>query len=145
MPFEVPTPTFSHNAEEHATNKVLRSNQLEVTILEQFKAAYEDFWGVSGSESTNEVDGVQVTTFVSGGSRYSVSEMQSILDVLGDTAIQILAAAAGLVEFIDISYPGVLADRYKWAAFDYTVEPSGLTLSELTTEWAVPPAETPPE
>lgn len=143
MPFEVPTSTF--NAQEHATNKVLRSNQLEVTILEQFKAAYEDFWGVSGSESTNEVDGVQVTTFVSGGSRYSASEMQSILDVLGDTTIQILAAAAGLVEFIDISYPGVLADRYKWAAFNYTVEPSGLTLSELTTEWAVPPAETPPE
>ena len=143
MPFEVPTSTF--NAQGHATNKVLRSNQLEVTILEQFKAAYEDFWGVSGSESTNGVDGVQVTTFVGGGSRYSVADMQSILNVLGATAIQILTAAAGLVQFIDIAYPGVLADRYKGAAFDYTVGPSGLTLSELNAAWEVPPAETPPE
>ena len=142
MPFEVPTLTF--NALEHATNKALRANQLEVTILEQFKASYEDFWGVSGSETTNEVDGVQVTTFVGGGSRYSVAEMQSIITTLGATAIAIMTAAAGLVQFIDIAYPGVLADRYKGAAFDYTVGPSGLTLTELNATWAVPPVETPP-
>jgi hypothetical protein len=142
MPFEVPTLTF--NALEHATNKALRANQLEVTILEQFKASYEDFWGVSGSETTNEVDGVQVTTFVGGGSRYSVAEMQSIITTLGATAIAIMTAAGGLVQFIDIAYPGVLADRYKGAAFDYTVGPSGLTLSELNAAWAVPPVETPP-
>lgn len=142
MPFEVPTSTF--NAQEHATNKVLRSNQLEVTILEQFKTAYEDFWGVSGSDDVKGIDEGQAPTFASNGSRYSVEEMQSILNVLGATAIQILTAAAGLVEFIDIAYPGVLADRYKGAAFDYTVGPSGLTLTELNAAWAVPPVETPP-
>jgi hypothetical protein len=133
------------NAHEHATNKALRSNQLEKMIVQQFKAAYEDFWGVSGSESTNEVDGYQVTTFVGGGSRYSVSEMQSILNALGATAIEILTAADGLVQFIETYYPGTLEERWKWAAFDYTPGPSGLTLSELNAEWAVPPAETPPE
>lgn len=117
MPFEVPTSAF--NAQEHATNKVLRSNQLEATILEQFKAAYEDFWGVSPGA----------------GSRHTVEEMQSIIDILGVTAIQILTAAAGLVQFIDAAYPGVLEDRYRGAAFDYTVGPSGLTLTGLNSAW----------
>lgn len=116
MPFEVPTSTF--NAQEHATNKVLRSNQLEKTILEQFKSAYEDFWGIT-----------------SDGSRYSVEEMQSILNVLGATAIAIMTAAAGLVQFIDAAYPGVLEDKYKAAAFNYTVGQSGITLTELNEAW----------
>ena len=146
MPFEVPASTF--NALEHATNKALRANQLEVTILQQFKASYEDFWGVSGSDKTETVKGdpdatpptedTQVTTFVGAGSRYSVEEMQSILNVLGATAIQILTAAAGLVQFIELAYPSVLADRYKVAAFDYTIGPSGLTLTGLNSAW-VPP------
>jgi hypothetical protein len=138
MPFEVPTTTF--NALEHATNKALRANQLEETILEQFKASYEDFWGTSGSDATKEVDGVQVSAFVGGGSRYTVEEMQSIVNVLGATAIQILTAAAGLVQFIDVAYPGVLADRYRVAAFDYTIGPSGLTLTGLKSAW-VPQTE----
>jgi len=135
MPFEVPTSTF--NAVEHATNKVLRSNQLEESILQQFKASYEDFWGVSGSDATNEVDGVQVTTFTGGGSRYTVEEMQSIVTTLGATAIAIMTAAGGLVQFIDAAYPGVLEDRYKSAAFEYTVG-AGITLTKLADAWAVP-------
>ena len=135
MPFEVPVVSF--NAKEHATNKVLRSNQLEATILEQFKAAYEDFWGVSGSEAT--VDDAVV--FTSGGSRYSVEEMQSILDILGVTAIQIMTAAAGLVQFIEAAYPGVLAERYKGAAFDYKVEPTGVVLTKLADVWTAPAVE----
>lgn len=138
MPFEVPTSTF--NAQEHATNKVLRANQLEQTILQQFKASYEDFWGVSGSDTTKEVDGEQVTTFAGGGSRYSAEEMQSILNVLGGTAIQIMTSAAGLVQFIDAAYPGVLQDRYRSAAFDYTVGQNGIALTGLSDAWAVPPA-----
>lgn len=139
MPFEVPTSTF--NAQEHATNKVLRSNQLEVTILEQFKAAYEDFWGVSGSDDVKGVDEGQVPTFVSTGSRYSVTQMQAILDVIGATAIQILTAAAGLVQFIEAAYPGVLEERYKGTAFDYTIGPSGLTLTGLNSAWTPPQVE----
>jgi hypothetical protein len=136
MPFEVPTETF--NATEHAKNKVLRANQLEALILQQFKASYEDFWGVSGSDKAETVDEVEVTTFIGGGSRYSVEEMQSIINTLGATAIQIMTAAAGLVEFIDAAYPGVLKDRYKGSAFDYTIGPSGITLTKLSDAWAVP-------
>jgi hypothetical protein len=136
MPFEVPTESF--NSTEHATNKVLRANQLEALILQQFKASFEDFWGVSGSDKTETVDGEEVTTFVGGGSRYSVEEMQSILNTLGATAIQIMTAAAGLVQFIDAAYPGVLQDRYKTAAFEYTIGPSGITLTKLSDAWAVP-------
>jgi hypothetical protein len=136
MPFELPTSTF--NALEHATNKALRANQLEVTILQQFKASYEDFWGVSGSETTNEVDGAQITTFVGGGSRYSVEEMQSVLNTLGATAIAIMTAAGGLVQFIDIAYPGVLEDRYKSAAFEYNIGENGLVILDLKQEWQTP-------
>jgi hypothetical protein len=131
MPFEVPTLTF--NALAHATDKVLRSNQLEKTILDQFKAAYEDFWGVSGSESI--IDGV--TVFKSAGSRYSVEEMQSIINVLGATAISIMTAAGGLVQFIEIAYPGILENRYKSTAFEYTVGESGIILTKLSDAWAI--------
>ena len=123
MPFEVPVSTF--NAQEHATNKVLRSNQLEETILQQFKSSYEDFWGVT----------------VDAGSRHSVSQMQTVIDVMGATAIQILTAAAGLVQFIEAAYPGVLEDRYKGAAFDYTIGQSGLTLTGLNSAWTPPEVE----
>lgn len=118
MPFEVPTSIF--NAQEHATNKVLRANQLEQTILQQFKASYEDFWGVSENA----------------GSRYSVEEMQSILNILGATAIQIMTGAAGLVQFIDLAYPDVLESKYKAAAFDYSTGESGVILTGLNSAWA---------
>jgi hypothetical protein len=123
MPFELPTVAF--NATEHATNKVLRANQLQETILQQFKSSYEDFWGVT----------------VDAGSRHSVSQMQAIIDVMGATAIQILTAAAGLVQFIDAAYPGVLEDRYKGAAFDYTIGQSGLTLTGIKSAWLPPEVE----
>jgi hypothetical protein len=123
MPFEVPTSTF--NAQEHAANKVLRSNQLEETILQQFKSAYEDFWGVSDNA----------------GSRHSVEEMQAILNVLGATAIAIMTAAGGLVQFIDLAYPDALESKYRAAAFDYTVGQSGITLTKLADAWAPPVVE----
>jgi hypothetical protein len=131
MPFEIPTLTF--NALAHATDKVLRSNQLEKTILDQFKAAYEDFWGVSGTESIID----KITVFKSAGSRYSVEEMQSIINVLGATAISIMTAAGGLVQFIEIAYPGVLEDRYKSTAFEYAVGEGGITLTKLSDAWAI--------
>jgi hypothetical protein len=139
MPFEVPVKTF--DAVEHAKNKVLRANQLEETILQQFKSSYEDFWGVSGSEKKETVDGVETTTFVGGGSRYTVEEMQSILNTMGATAIQILTAAAGLTQFIEAAYSGALPDHYKTAAFEYEVGQNGLTLTKLADAWAVPVEE----
>lgn len=137
MPFEVPQQSF--NANEHARNKLLRANQLEQVILQQFVAAYEDFWGVSGSYQTTEVDGEQVTAFVSDGSVYTVEQMQSVLDAMPQaTAIDVLTDAAQLVGFIDLAYPGVLEARYKTAAFTYTIGQSGITLTGLQSAWTPP-------
>jgi hypothetical protein len=139
MPFDVPVQSF--DAIEHAKNKVLRANQLEETILQQFKASYEDFWGVSGSDKTETVDDVPVTTFVGGGSRYSLEEMQSVINAMGATVVEILTAAVGLTQFIEAAYPGVLPDRYKTAAFEYTIGQNGITLTKLSDVWAVPVVE----
>ena len=137
MPFEVPEQSF--NANEHARNKLLRANQLEQVILQQFVSAYEDFWGVSGSDQTTEVDGEQVTTFVGAGSVYTVEQMQSVLDAMPQaTAIDVMTDAAQLVGFIDLAYPGVLADRYKTAAFTYTIGQAGITLTGLQSSWTPP-------
>lgn len=122
MPFEVPSATF--NANEHARNRLFRANQLEQVILQQFVAAYENFWGVS----------------VGAGSVYTTEQMQAILDAMPQaTAIDVLTDAAQLVGFIDLAYPGVLADRYKTAAFTYTIGQSGITLTGLVAAWT--PAE----
>lgn len=134
MPFEVPEQSF--NAKEHARNKLLRANQLEQIILQQFVAAYEDFWGVSGSDQTTEANGEQVTAFVGAGSVYTVEQMQLVLDAMPQaTAIDVLTDAAQLVGFIDLAYPGVLADRYKTAAFTYTIGQAGITLTGLAAAW----------
>ena len=137
MPFEVPSPVFDPHV--HASNKILRANQLEQLILQQFISSYEAFWGVSGSDVTTEVDGELVTAFVGGGSIYSVEEIQSVIDAMPmSTAIDILTDAAQLVGFIDAAYPGVLPDRYKHAAFEYTIGPSGITFTNLNSVWSVP-------
>jgi hypothetical protein len=137
MPFEVPPSVFDPHA--HATNKITRANQLEQLILQQFISSYEAFWGVSGSDVTTEVDGEPVTTFVGAGSIYTVAEIQSVIDAMPmSTAIDILTDAAQLVGFIDSAYPGVLADRYKHAAFEYTIGQSGITFTNLAATWSVP-------
>lgn len=140
MPFEIPKESF--DAPEHARNKLLRANQLEQVILTQFIMAYEDFWGVTGADQTKEVDGEKVTTFVGGGSRYTVEEMQSVLNAMPmSTAIDVLTDAAQLVGFIEQAYPEVLAVRYKSAAFEYELTQSGITLTRLSSVWEKPKEE----
>jgi hypothetical protein len=137
MPFEIPSPVFDPHL--HATNKITRANQLEQLILQQFISSYEAFWGVSGGDVTTDVDGEPVTAFVGGGSSYSVQEIQSVIDAMPmSTAIDILTDAAQLVGFIDSAYPGVLPDRYKTAAFEYTIGQSGITFTNLAAAWSAP-------
>jgi hypothetical protein len=118
MPFETPTQTF--DATEHAKNKVLRANQLEELIVQQFKSAYEDFWGVTENS----------------GSRYSIEQMQQVLEAMPmSTAVDILTDAASLVTYIDQSYPEALPERYKNAAFQYSISEAGLVLNQLSPMW----------
>ncbi len=138
MAFEIPPPKF--DAYEHARNKAIRSNQFLELVLQQFTDAYESFWGVSGStQPINDDDGnpTDKTEFVGGGSRYTTEEMQSVIDALGPQAlVAILTQTAGFTQFLNAAYPGVLADRYQKAAFDYKMDETGIHLVGLNEIWA---------
>jgi hypothetical protein len=137
MPFEVPNrPTF--DAALWAENKVLKLNQREVEVYRNFINDYESFWEVSGSDKTETVDGVEVTTFVGAGSRHTVEEMQAILDAIGTAGfVAVATASSKMIAYIEDN-GGTVPDRYKTAAFEYTIGPSGITLTKLSDAWAVP-------
>ena len=121
MAYEIPVKTF--DAVEHAKNKALRANQLQEMILTQFKESYHDFWGVSSPPT---------------GSRYTVSEMQAVLDVMPATVIDILTDAAQFYAYITGAYPDSIESKYSTAAFDYNIGQNGLIISGLKEEWATP-------
>ena len=119
MPY--PTPTQSFDSVEHARNKILRANQFQELVITQFKAAYEDFWGVNA---------------VNGGSRYTTAEMQAILDAMPiATAMDILQDAAEFTAFVVGAYPDELEAKYHESAWEYTVGAGGLTLTTLRDAW----------
>ena len=120
MPYDLPNAGF--NATEHATNKILRANQFEELVIQQFIAAYEDFWGLEPS----------------GGSRYTTAQMQAILDAMPMiTAVDILTDAAAFKTYINSAYTGKLPTKYHESAWDYTVNQNGITLTQLRSVWQV--------
>lgn len=125
MPYELPTVPF--DAFEHAKNRVLRANQFEVLVLQQFKEMYHDFWGVSDPPA---------------GSRYTVEEMHAVLDAMPmSTAIDMMTDAATFYGFVSQAYPGAMPEQYGTAAFDYTIGQTGITLTGLKPVWETPPEE----
>lgn len=144
MAFEIPPESF--NPKEHARNKAIRSNQFLATVLQQFIASYEEFWGVSGSmqpvidekgQPVLDGDGNQVTEFVGNGSRYTTEEMQSVMDELGPAnVVAILTQSQGFIQFLVVSYPGELPERYHLAAFDYTTDLGRIHLVGVNKVWA---------
>jgi len=149
MAFPIPTQTF--NALEHARNKAIGSNQFTDGVLTQFKSTFEEFWGVSGSDESvpvKDANGDPVldgdgnptteTVFVGKGSRYSLAEMQSIIDALGAGLMEIMTQAAAFTQFLNAAYPGVLPARYQQAGFDYTLSQSGVVLTGVNSAWAEP-------
>ena len=148
MAFPIPTQTF--NALEHARNKAIGSNQFTDGVLTQFTSTFEEFWGVSGADESvpvKDADGNPVldsegnatteTVFVGKGSRYSLAEMQLVIDALGAGLMEIMTQAAGFTQFLNTAYPGVLPARYQQAGFDYTIEPTGVVLTGVNAAWAV--------
>jgi hypothetical protein len=122
MPYELPTPTF--DAIEHATNRVIRANEFEVLVLQQFREMYHGFWGVSDPPS---------------GSRYTIEQMQAVLDAMPQsTAIDMMTDAAQFFGFVSQAYPGSLPNQYGTAAFDYTFDGQSLTLTGLKAIWETP-------
>jgi len=61
-----PVPDEQFNAPERARNKIMRANQFQELVLEQWIATYLDFYGL----------------LESGGSRYTTQEMQLIIDAM---------------------------------------------------------------
>ena len=112
-------PVLSFDAPEHARNKVLRANQFQELVVQQYKGLYEDVWGLNPD----------------GGTRYSVQEMQSILDVLGPVAIDMIQDGGAFAQFITTAYPGVLEEKYLDTAFDYTIGQNGITVTALREVW----------
>jgi hypothetical protein len=126
MAFPVPPKVF--NALDHARNKAIESNQFTDSVLTQFRTTFEEFWGVSGS--------IRNGLFIGSGSRYSLAEMQSVIDALGAGLMEIMTQAAAFTQFLNTAYPGVLPARYQQAGFDYTIEPTGVVLTGVNAAWA---------
>ena len=136
MPFEVPTrPTF--DAALWAENIVIGLNQYEESVVRGFIWNYEALWGVSGSDQKKTIDGEEVIVFVGNGCRHTIEQMQAIIDVLGAGFIQMKTAADSMIAYIE-SQGGVVPDRYKAAAFEYELVPSGIKLTKLADVWAIP-------
>tara|TARA_R110000803_G_scaffold75124_6_gene139441 strand:- start:2022 stop:2462 length:441 start_codon:yes stop_codon:yes gene_type:complete len=143
MPFEIPAEQF--DATEHARNKAIRSNQFLEMVLTQFTSAYEEFWGVSGSmQDVKDINGDPVLDgngnptqeFVGDGSRYTLDEMQSVIVALGAAVTDILTQTATFTQFLNTAYPGVLADRYQQAAFNYDTSTGVVVLTGINDFWA---------
>jgi hypothetical protein len=126
MPYDLPESQF--DAVEHASNRVLQANAFESLIVQQFKSLYHEFWGVTDPPT---------------GSRFSVAEMQSILNAMPQsTAIDMMTDAAAFVVYIAAAYPLAMDAKYGTAAFNYTIDQNGITLTSLKADWETP-EETP--
>ncbi len=123
-----PVPEQTFDAREHARNKVLRANQLQETILEGYKGAFEDFWGVQWPPK---------------GSRHTTAEMQQIINAIPQSvALDMLQDSQALREFINAAYPGALPTQYQSTAFVVTIHNGNtIVIGELKDTWKAPSAE----
>ena len=119
-----PVPDEQFNAAEHARNKIMRANQFQQLVLEQWIATYLDFYGL----------------LESGGSRYTTPEMQLIIDAMpAATARDIMADSAAFVAFVNTAAPGAIADKYQSPAFVMTDDGQQITVGDLRPEWQPQP------
>jgi hypothetical protein len=123
-----PVPESGFDAAEHARNKVLRANQLQDIILQQYKDTYQDFWGVTDPPT---------------GSRYTTEQMQQIVNAIPQAvAIDMLQDSRAFADFVNTAYPGLLDAKYSASAFTYTLHNGNtIVIGALRPEWAAPPAE----
>jgi hypothetical protein len=120
-----PLPPQGFDALDHARNKVLRANQLQELILQQYRATYEDFWGVTSPPT---------------GSRYTTEQMQQIINTIPQsTALDMMADSRAFGAFIEQAYPGVLPGAYRDSAFEMTIHNGDtIVVGQLRAEWQTP-------
>jgi hypothetical protein len=122
-----PLPPATFDANEWARNKILRANQLQQLILQQFMAAYQDFWGVSDPPN---------------GSVHTVQQMQDIINAMPQaTALDIMQDSRGFSAYIESAYPGVLPAKYRDSAFDVTITNNTIIVGNLKPAWQAPATE----
>lgn len=122
-----PLPPITFDPNEWARNKILRANQLQELILQQFKAAYQDFWGVSDPPN---------------GSVHTVLEIQAIINAMPQaTALDIMQDSRQFSAFIESAYPGVLPAKYQDSAFEVTITNNTIIVGSLKPAWQAPATE----
>ena len=122
-----PIPPAAFDPVEWARNKILRANQLQELILQQFMAAYQDFWGVSDPPN---------------GSVHTVQQMQDIINSMPQaTALDIMQDSRGFSAYIESAYPGVLPAKYHDSAFDVTITNNTIIVGNLKPAWQAPATE----
>lgn len=123
MPYPIPEDQF--DAIEHARNKVVRANQLQELILQQYTSTYQDFWGVSDPPT---------------GSRYTTEQMQQVINAIPQSvAIDMLQDSRAFADFVQSAYPGLLDAKYSQSAFAYTLHNGNtIVIGELLPAWQAP-------
>lgn len=125
-----PVPEQGFNALQWAQNKVLRANQLQQSVLEGYKATFEDFWGVQWPPK---------------GSRHTTAEMQQIINAIPQSvALDMLQDSQAMRDFINSAYPDALESQYQSTAFNVTIHNGNtIVIGELKDIWKAPQTETP--
>ena len=119
-----PVPGEEFIASEHARNKIIRANQFQQLVLEQWIATYLDFYGL----------------LPDGGSRYTTAQMQAIIDAMpAATARDIMGDSAAFVAFVNQAAPGAIADKYQSPAFAMSDDGQTITVGDLRPEWQPQP------
>lgn len=123
-----PLPERGFDAVEHARNKVLRANQLQELVLQQYRATFEDFWGVQWPPK---------------GSRHTTTEMQQIINAIPQSvALDMLADSRAFAAFINQAYPDALPTQYHSAAFEMTIHNGNtIVVGALKPIWQEPAEE----
>ena len=115
-----PLPAEPFNAIEHARNKILRANQTQEGIIQQWKSAYEDFYGL----------------LPNGGSQYTSQQMQQVLAAMPFSVCRdIMTDSAAFVSFVDSAKPGALESKYKTPAFEMLDDGTSITVGDLKPAW----------
>jgi hypothetical protein len=143
--FTVPT-NNAFDAQTHAANAVIRLNQRIDALVEGFVQDYEDFWGVSGSDQTQEIDGEQVTVYVPADSKYTVEQMQAKINGMGiQNAGGLLMLASNLRDLIvgaqTVLGVDLLPTRYQMPAFamqPITSASDPIVITGLSDTWTPP-------
>jgi hypothetical protein len=144
-------PQQTNLSTEYARNKLLRVKQSETLLINDFKAAYEDFWGVSGAmQDVTDPETEEVTTvFVGGGSRHTAGELNEIFSsmeaLLPGSVMDVLTDAGAFRDYVNSAYPGALPERYYQPAWNLVNTNGVISVTTLKPLWDVPPEPEQPE